>query len=59
VDSGELRFAILSPRGEHMSRGVYAAYHGHFVEMLLNHFDEDFTKVMVTALPARGDNIGA
>jgi hypothetical protein len=34
---------------------VYGVYHGRFVEMLLNHFDNRFSEATVTALPSKGD----
>ena len=57
VHSDKLRLVILKPKGMPLTREVYAVYHGRFIEMLLNHFDSEFTEVTATALPSRGDRI--
>src|SRR6266496_818133 len=54
-----LVFNILCRRGETLSRVVYGVYHGRFIEMRLNHFDEKFTRASESALPAPGDVITA
>lgn len=54
-DEGRLIFNILPPRTGDVSRLVYGVYHGRFIEMLLNHFDEKFSEAMATALPTNGD----
>jgi hypothetical protein len=46
---GELRFGILGPRGEQMTKVIYAVYHGRFSEMLLAHCDTLFTSINATA----------
>jgi hypothetical protein len=51
-------FNILGPTTKRMSRQIYGIYHGRFVEMLLNHFDEKFSIVAATALPDDGDWVG-
>jgi hypothetical protein len=56
VDTG-IVFNILAPVDTHMSREVYAIYHGRFVEMLLAHFDLKFVRASATALPAKGDRV--
>ncbi|HRF09432.1 MAG TPA: hypothetical protein PL193_12440 [Xanthobacteraceae bacterium] len=48
-------FNILGAKSKSMTREVYAVYHCRFVEMLLSHFDTDFIRVTVTALPDKGD----
>jgi hypothetical protein len=50
-----LVFNIVPPHARSISRTVYGIYHGRFIEMLLNHFDERFTEAWATALPVRGD----
>lgn len=55
LETGELVFTTVTPQGERMSSRVYGVYHGRFVEMLLVHFDMDFSEVASSALPARGD----
>jgi hypothetical protein len=54
-----LIFNILSPRGKRMSRTVYGVYHGRLIEMLLVHFDEEFSRASATALPVSGDVVDA
>ena|ERR1700761_3274427 len=49
IYTGELRFGILNASGTELSRLHYAVYHGRFIEMLLTHFDEKFTKALATA----------
>jgi hypothetical protein len=51
-------FRIMPPVKTHMSRAVYAVYHGRFVEMLLAHFDTKFSVARVTAMPSHGDSVG-
>ncbi|HXX21406.1 MAG TPA: hypothetical protein VEJ46_18560 [Candidatus Acidoferrum sp.] len=50
-------FSILTPKGTNMSRTIYGTYHGRFIEMLLNHFDEKFQQAVATALPTQGDHV--
>lgn len=55
VSAERLTFNILAPRGKQLSRVVYGVYHGRFIEMLLNHFDLQFTRASATALPTAND----
>lgn len=57
VDTSGLVLKILTPRNTTMSKTVYAVYHGRFIEMLLAHFDLNFSQAVATALPSRGDII--
>ena len=41
VREDRLVFNIVPPRARTISRVVYGIYHGHFIEMLLNHFDKN------------------
>lgn len=59
TETGELVFTIIPPENTKMSRTVYAVYHGRFVEMLLTHFDLQFSTAETTALPTRGDSVAA
>lgn len=52
-----LVFNILGRKNEKMSKTIYGVYHGRFAEMLLTHFDGEFTRVSATALPAAGDSV--
>ena len=58
VLSKSLDFNILGRTDKRMSRPAYAVYHGRFVEMLLAHFDEDFSDATATALPEEDDFVG-
>ena len=49
AQQGALIFGLLGQTGVKMSKPVYGVYHGRFIEMLLTHFDVDFTNVVATA----------
>ena len=57
VREDRIIFNILPPKAKTISRAVYGIYHGRFIEMLLNHFDEKFKSVSATALPTVNDRI--
>lgn len=57
VGIGRLTFNMVGRKDASVSVGLYAFYHGRFVEMLLRHFDDDFDDVRVTASAASGDLI--
>ncbi|SRR5437667_6655734 len=57
IEDGKITFHILTPTKTTMSRTTYAIYHGRFIEMLLTHFDEKFSRAVATALPVHGDNV--
>lgn len=50
-----LVFGIITPKGDTMTTGTYAVYHGRFIEMLLQHFDHEFTTVYATAQKTKFD----
>jgi hypothetical protein len=50
-----ITFNILGRKSEKMSNVVYGVYHGRFIEMLLSHFDRQFTGASATALPITTD----
>lgn len=54
---GELSFGILGQRDINTSKLIYAVYHGRFAEMLLNHFDNEFSKIEATSMPTNIDQI--
>lgn len=56
INSGELRLGILKPRDVDLSKTIYGIYHGRFIEMLLTHFDSDFSNVYATANKLEPDN---
>lgn len=45
-----LKFCLIKPPTKNISTRVYSMYHGRFAEMLLAHFDKEFTKIVTTAL---------
>ena len=49
TNAGELRLTILPPKNAVITSEIYAIYHGRFIEMLLAHFDESFTRAGATA----------
>ncbi|HSU15391.1 hypothetical protein [Longimicrobium sp.] len=49
VGVGELRFGILKQKDVNLSKLIYGVYHGRFIEMLLNHFDNAFSGALATA----------
>ncbi len=57
VYTGELRFGILGQKNVQMSKTIYGVYHGRFIEMLLTHFDTDFTLATATAQATTPDSI--
>jgi hypothetical protein len=58
VDDAELRFTTVPPQETRISTVAYAYYHGHFIQMLLTHFDGDFETVIATADASLGDRLG-
>ncbi len=49
VSSGILQFGLLGQINVEMTKVVYGVYHGRFIEMLLTHFDNDFSSATSTA----------
>jgi hypothetical protein len=45
-----LRFGLIGTENVVMTKAVYGVYHGRWIEMLLTHFDQDFTSIASTAL---------
>lgn len=58
VDGDALVFHILGQKSMPMTKGIYAIYHGRFIEMLLAHFDSGFAHARASSLPIEGDWIG-
>jgi len=56
VQSGALVFGLLGQEGVKMTKPVYGVYHGRFIEMLLTHFDGQFSHVMATAQASAEDS---
>ncbi len=59
VEAGVLVFRILGQQSVHMTTEVYAVFHGRLIEMLLAHFDSQFSTVSATAQPVAGEYIGS
>jgi hypothetical protein len=59
IREDRLVFNIVPPRTRSITRVVYGIYHGRFIEMLLNHFDKQFTEASATALPTGADRVRA
>jgi hypothetical protein len=49
VSAGALNFGIIGTKRGGVSKLVYGVYHGRFIEMLLSHFDDDFSTASATA----------
>jgi hypothetical protein len=49
IEEGQLSFRLLPQKDVKLTKVVYGVYHGRFIEMLLTHFDEDFTALTATA----------
>lgn len=56
VYSGELRFGILGVKNEKLKTFTYGLFHGRFIEMLLNHFDSEFSEANATSQKTEPDN---
>jgi len=52
----ELRFGILKQKDISLSKTIYGVYHGRFIEMLLTHFDTDFSVAQATAVITEPDD---
>jgi len=59
IAPGALILNILGPEGEPISKEIYGIYHGRFIEMLLVHFDEQFSNADATAMPTYADALSA
>jgi hypothetical protein len=55
IYNGELRFGILKQKDKTMSKIIYGLYHGRFIEMLLTHFDDQFSSAVGSAQPMEPD----
>jgi hypothetical protein len=59
VESEKLSFYIIAPKGVHISRSLYAVYHGRFIETALSHCDDAFRRAVASAYPEGRDMIKA
>jgi len=55
VTSEMLMFGIIGRTNVVLTNEVYAVFHGRFIEMLLAHFDKEFSVAQATALLAPPD----
>lgn len=55
IENNRLVFGIIGQKEVNMSTMAYAVYHGRFIEMLLNHFDSEFTEVSASSLKTSYD----
>jgi hypothetical protein len=55
ISIGQLKFVIVRPQNENISREVYAIYHSRFAESMLAHCDDRFSSSTATAMPDSGD----
>jgi hypothetical protein len=56
-ETNKLSFFIVPPKGEEISRVIYAVYHGRFIESVLSHCDDAFTYAVATAFPEGADRV--
>lgn len=57
INEDSIVFGMLPPIGDVITSEVYAIYHGRFSEMLLSHFDEDFSEIQISSLASKYDRI--
>lgn len=53
--AGVLVFGTRPPKGKDVSTEAYAVHHGRLIEMLLAHFDKDFSESKATAYVTADD----
>jgi len=56
-ENGDLIFGIVGTKGTMMTKVLYGIYHGRFSEMLLSHFDKDFSSLALSALAVKPPDI--
>jgi hypothetical protein len=49
ISFGILQFGLLGPKDTIITKTVYGVHHGRFIEMLLTHFDKEFSNTTATA----------
>lgn len=57
IDPGRLTLTFLGNAKLVTSKEAYAIYHGRFIEMMLAHFDKQFSSGSASALPSAMDSI--
>jgi hypothetical protein len=48
IETGELKFIIISPKDTTVTKAVSGIYHGRFIEMLTTHFETKFSTATAT-----------
>ena len=59
IMSNELVLTIVGQKAVPLDREAYAVYHGRFAEMMLAHFDQEFSSIRTSALATSGDRVSA
>ena len=59
IGTGELKFGIYPPKDTIVNTAIYGIYHGRFIEMMLSHFDREFSNIIATALIVAPDYIAS
>lgn len=49
IKQDKVVFGLLGTKNTALQTVTYGIYHGHFIAMLLNHFDKNFSSVSATA----------
>jgi hypothetical protein len=57
ISANRLTFNIIKPQGQTVSTLAFGYYHGHIIETMLSHFDQQFTAGSATALPTVNDQV--
>lgn len=55
ISGSRLAFYIIRPQTKNVSVEVYAYYHGHMINTILNHFGKQFSMASATAQPVIND----
>jgi hypothetical protein len=58
LEKDQLRFNIVAPKEGKVTRELFGVYHGRFTEMVLVHFENDFTTVWTPTKAESGDVLG-
>jgi len=53
---GVLTFSLLGPQNRKVEKAIYGVYHGRFIEMLLTHFSDQFSRASASAKKEGSDN---
>jgi hypothetical protein len=53
VTVGSLQFGILGRKDVELTKYIYAVYHGRFAEMLISHFNVNFSEISISPNPIK------